>query len=466
MSKSTVTPPALHTLNALDIVARLDTLASDLRQAQREIDALRRRRGRPSAWSVAVLLTVATSTFGLGLSAQGRPLQTGDFWAPFHIFGDDRGLVLRAQGHAGRPSVEIGPANGGGITLGVDNTGAGFLAVRGEGGRYSAIIDSKGLKIMNADGVAAAAHLGIDSVRRPLLRLGDDKTGGVDAGAGASGTGFLIVRTAKGQPGIALGERDKTPLAVTVLDASGTGTVAQLGADGSGGGRLVVRGEGGAVATLGPSQLGQVGLTMGGENKAPGATFGLLSDGSGQAVLSDESGEVVVGAFKADPIGLRLFDQAGGERVTVAARNGIGVVSVRNAQSTAVAGITTLAEGGGAVVVANSAGATLAQMGTTTDGRGEIKVLDAGGALLAVMAKSPDSNGGALEVYNGNVAVANIRPGAAGGGYIQLLDAGGRTAVEAGVSPAGVGVVRAGPNFKCGSNYLGLKIPDCIVGLP
>ena len=95
MSKDTVTPPALHTLNALDIVARLDTLASDLRQAQREIDALRRRRGRPSAWSVAVLLTVATSTFGLGLSAQGRPLQTGDFWAPFHIFGDDRVLGER-----------------------------------------------------------------------------------------------------------------------------------------------------------------------------------------------------------------------------------------------------------------------------------------------------------------------------------------------------------------------------------
>jgi hypothetical protein len=47
-----------------------------------------------------------------------------------------------------------------------------------------------------------------------------------------------------------------------------------------------------------------------------------------------------------------------------------------------------------------------------------------------------------------------------------LLDAVGRTAVEAGVSPAGVGVVRAGPNFKCGSNYLGLKVPDCIVGLP
>jgi hypothetical protein len=57
--------------------------------------------------------------------------------------------------------------------------------------------------------------------------------------------------------------------------------------------------------------------------------------------------------------------------------------------------------------------------------------------------------GGAIEVYNGKVAVVNMRPGRAGGGYIQLLDAGGQTAVEAGVSPEGVGVVRAGPRFKC-----------------
>jgi hypothetical protein len=443
MSNDTVPQPATDTLNALDVGARLDALTCELREARREIDVLRRsRHRRPSAWSVAVLLTVATGTFGLGLSAQGQPLQTGDFWAPFHIFGDDRVLVLRAQGHAGRPSVEIGPANGGGILLGVDNTGAGFLAVKGLGGKYTTVINEKGVQVMNDDGMTAAAHLGFDSARKPLLRLGGDKTGGLEAGTGASGTGFLTVRAATGQPGIS------------------------LGAESSGGGRVVVRGEGGAVATLGTSQLGQVGLTMGVENKAPGATFGLLSDGSGQTVLSDESGEVVVGAFKFDPIGVRLFDKAGGERVTVHAKNGTGVVSVRNAQNAPVAGITTRADGGGAVVVANSSGATLAQMGTTTDGRGEIKVLGAGGALLAVMAQSPDSNGGAIEVYNGSVAVANIRPGSAGGGYIQLLDAGGRTAVEAGVSPAGVGVVRAGPNFKCGSNYLGLKVPDCIVGLP
>jgi hypothetical protein len=37
--------------------------------------------------------------------------------------------------------------------------------------------------------------------------------------------------------------------------------------------------------------------------------------------------------------------------------------------------------------------------------------------------------------------------------------------VEAGSGSEGVGVVRAGPNYKCGSNYLGLKVPDCIVGL-
>jgi hypothetical protein len=188
--------------------------------------------------------------------------------------------------------------------------------VRNAGGTYAAIIDPTGLKIMNADGNTAAASLGFDSGKLPLLQLGNGKTGGVTAGLGASGTGFVEVRTGTGQPGIALGQHDKSPLAVTVFDTAGANSVAQLGrADGSGVGRLLVRGEAQTVATLGPSQLGRLGLTIGTNAQAPGATFSLLGDGSGQAVLSDVGGgEVVLGGFKTAPPGVRLLDSAGGER--------------------------------------------------------------------------------------------------------------------------------------------------------
>ena len=133
--------------------------------------------------------------------------------------------------------------------MGVDNSGAGFLAVRGEGGKYIAVIGDKGLQIMNADGMTAVAQLGPDNARKPVLRLADDKAGGIELGTATSGTGYLVVRATNGQPALA------------------------LGTDGSGQGRLTVRGENRAVATLGASQQGQVGLTMGVENQVPGATF-------------------------------------------------------------------------------------------------------------------------------------------------------------------------------------------------
>lgn len=433
--------------------ARLDALTAALHQTRREVDALRRRRARPSAWSVAVLLTVATGTFELGLTAQSTPLQSGSFWAPFEVFGDDRRTVLRVEGREGRPAVTIGPANGGGVTFGVDRSGAGFLAVRGDGGTFSAIIDAKGLQIMNADGKAAAASLGLDSVRKPLLRLGDDTNGGVDAGTDASGTGFVVVRTGKGQPGISLGQRDRAPLAVTVYDPSGADSLAQLGASGSGGGRLRVRGEGRAVATLGASQLGQLGLTMGDESKAPGATFGLLSDGTGQAVVSSEGGgEVVLGGYKTAPVGLRLFDQAGGERVTVAATDkGAYAVTVTGTGQSLAARVGEASVGGGFVATYNRAGS----IGAIVSGTGQIHVANSAGQTFATMVA--EANQGAFTIRSAaGTTIARLGEGT-GGGLFQLADQAGNAMVEAGIHPSGVGLVRTHP---IGSPALGM------VGMP
>ena len=421
---------------SVDVHARLDALTVALHQAQREIDALRRRRARPSAWTVAMLLTIAAGTFGLGISAQNN-LQTGSFWAPFEVFGDDRRTVLRVEGVAGRPSVSIGALNAGGISFGVDKSGAGFLGVRGDGGTYSAILDATGLQIMSADGKTVAAHLGFDSVRKqPLLRLGDDKTGGVDAGTGASGTGFVIVRSGNGQTGISLGQRDKSPLAVTVHSASGDNAVAQLGSDGAGGGRLLVRGEAQSVATLGPSQLGRLGLTIGTNDKAPGATFGLLSDGTGQAVLTDDGGgEVVLGGYKTAPVGMRLFDSAGGERVTIAAgeKGGFGV-TVAGTGKSPVAQLGEASIGGGVVTTYNTAGT----IGAIVSGTGQIHVANSAGQTFATMVA--EKNQGAFTIRSASgTTVARLGEGT-GGGLFQLADQAGNAMVEAGIHPSGVAV--------------------------
>jgi hypothetical protein len=400
-----------------------------------------------------VLLTVATSTFGLGLSAQSTSLQSGSFWAPFEVFGDDRRTVLRVESREGRPGITIGAANAGGVTIGVDGSGAGYLAVRGDGGTYSAIIDSKGLQLMSADGKTVAASLGFDSVRRPLLRLGEDTTGGVDAGLGSSGTGFVIVRTGKGQPGISLGQRDKSPLSVTVHDTSGGATVAQLGSDGSGAGRLLVHGEGRTVATLGPSQLGQLGLTMGTNDKAPGAAFGLLSDGTGQAVLSDEGGgEVVLGGFKTAPMGLRLLDSTGGERVTIAANaKGAFGLTVAGTDRSVKAQVGEAAVGGGVVAAYNSSGS----IGAILSGTGQIHVANSAGQTFATMVA--EKNQGAFTVRSASgTTVARLGEGT-GGGLFQLADQAGNAMVEAGIHPSGVGLVRT---YPMGSPALGM------VGMP
>jgi len=49
-------------------------------------------------------------------------------------------------------------------------------------------------------------------------------------------------------------------------------------------------------------------------------------------------------------------------------------------------------------------------------------------------------------------------------GLIQLFDLGGRTMVEAGTLPDGVGVVRTGPGLRC-VGYGNIKVPDCIMGI-
>lgn len=343
---------------------------------------------------------------------------------------DGKGGMLRVNNAEGQAAVEAtGPPEGG------------ALAVFNKGGELVATMetsnDNKGtITIVETDKAVAELTSNTSGAGRLLLN-GSDGSNGVDASASDGGT--VIVSNKTGDPVAAMVSSNANKGAFSVLEQGRT--VAELTAAAAGTGYLYVTDAEGNItldADGGPGELTAL------QKDQVLATFGATSDGHGRIAVHSKGGPVA----------------------EVRESDGAGVISVRSAKNVPVAGMVGNAAGGGAVVAANASGAVLAQMGATTDGRGEIKVLDAGGALLAAMAKAPDTGGGALEVYNGKVAVVNIRPGSAGNGYLQLLDASGRVMVEAGSGPGGTGVVRAGPNFKCGSNYLGLKVPDCIVGVP
>ena len=342
---------------------------------------------------------------------------------------DGKGGQLRVNNAEGQLAVEAtGPPEGG--ALAVYNKSADLVAT------METSNDNRGaIAVIDTDKAVAELTANADGAGRLRLNGRDGRTG-VEAAAGDGGA--VIVSNKAGDPVAALLTSGTDKGAVSIMQEGRT--VAEVTVTAEGTGYLYVADATGNITLDADGGLGE--LTAMKKDQVL-ATFGASSDGHGRIAVHGKAGPVAEVRESGDA----------------------GVISVRSAKNVPVAGMIGNATGGGAVVAANASGAVLTQMGATTDGRGEIKVLDAGGALLAAMAKAPESGGGAVEIYNGKIAVVNIRPGKAGGGYIQLTDAGGRSTVEAGSGPEGVGVVRAGPNFKCGSNYLGLKVPDCIVGL-
>lgn len=388
-------------------------------------------------------LVLANPDGGTGLTANGT-LEEGGRGAGIRIFNRDGGQV-----------IGIGARDDGSGTVNVQEDGKLLVAMQradeGQGGELrvnnpegqlavqaTGLAEGGGVTVSNKGGERAIVELTAttDGAGKLLLN-GSDGNAGVEAAAGDGGA--VIVSNKAGDPVAAMLSSGTGKGAFSVIEQGRT--VAELTATAEGAGYVYVTDTQGNItldADGGPGELTAL------KKDQVLATFGASSDGHGRIAVHGKAGPVAEVRESAEA----------------------GVISVRSAKNVPVAGMVGNAAGGGAVVAANASGAVLAQMGATSDGRGEIKVLDAGGALLAAMAKAPDTGGGALEVYNGKVAVVNIRPGSAGNGYLQLLDASGRVMVEAGSGPGGTGVVRAGPNFKCGSNYLGLKVPDCIVGLP
>ena len=446
--------PTIAESRIAELTARVDELAAALTEMQRQ--ARRTSQRRQGRWPIAfVLLLAAVSPFASGASAHSTQLQSGRFSTPFEIFGDDGRTILRIEDVRGQPSISIGRMNTGGISLGVDRSGAGFFAVRRENGSYSSIIDATGLQVIGADGKAPAAVLGLDSGgKQPLLRLGGEKAGGIDAGADASGTGYLAVRTAKGQPGISLGQRAGRSLAVSIIDAAGSNAIAELGTDKTGGGRVEVHGaDPRAVATIGTApnyelalnfadfgsnSLAALGVRNGdgqlqvGDEKRGGFKAGLGESNNGFASVRNANGTfaITMGTYRGAQMGVTVFDDAGAQRVAVMGRASIG---------------------GGLFFANNKSGTTRGIMSGET---GELHMADDNGITRATVVAAGRDAGISVRNSSG-ITVGLLRTSPAGNGMFQIANADGNAMVEAGLLEFGNGVVRTYPHGNPGVGLVG-----------
>ena len=116
--------------------------------------------------------------------------------------------------------------------------------------------------------------------------------------------------------------------------------------------------------------------------------------------------------------------------------------------------------GGYVVYMRTAAGQMISILGEGPDGSGVLRLIGEKGQLVA-----HGGDGFLLMTPSGTEAGALAFSG--GAGALQLSNAKGQMMVEAGTVPAGIGVVRVGPNFACTGSPLpmGLGAPSCIMGM-
>lgn len=453
------------------LAARVEQLASELREARREIAILQKRRAaRLPAPVVAIAMGVtiiAASSWQLRAQS-GTPAK---FVAPFQIVnGAGQTLFKVEEREPGKGQLSVVTPGGGGVVIGTGSSGSGFVLINKADGKEAASIGQQAngpmaIRFASTDGATTVARLGLDGEGLGLLRVGDEKAGGFDAGAGHSGSGFMAVRRPDGKDAATLARLETAPMALRIMAANGSAT-ATLGLDSGGQGQLVVGSEAAGGATIGVgdsatgfvvvrSPTGQPGLSLGRMTGGPLALrvfdgpkmvgqFGLDATGhSGAITLSDST---------AKPL-LRVAEKvdAADAHVTVGNQGGSYAVGIANASGTSVAVLGEAKIGGGVMAVKSAAGTIRA----IVSGTGQIHVAAAGGETLATMVAENGEGAFSVRTPSGTT-VSRLGQGAAGG-MLQLADLAGNAMVEGGVVPGGgQGLVRAFPIGSPGRSIVGM----------
>ncbi len=274
---------------------------------------------------------------------------------------------------------------------------------------------------------------------RPQVSIAES----VVAGTGASGAGFMIVRTATGQDGASIGQHRGNKMGVRVIGADGVTSEASLTLDARNAGLL------------------EIGRDQGG-----GAFIGVGASGTGYANIRNGDGKVgaSIGKWYGAGMGLSLIGVDGqtvqGSLVLDSANRGRLSVGVPNA-ARGVLGLN--ADGNPTFTLFNAANQPGAAL-LTTGAKSEVFVQSKGQTARVI---ADDGDGSLVSLFRGSGGpAARLSAGPGGNGELTLGDAAGQTMVQAGVATGGFGIVRAGPRLGgvSGVSNAGLVLPNSIVG--
>lgn len=137
-----------------------------------------------------------------------------------------------------------------------------------------------------------------------------------------------------------------------------------------------------------------------------------------------------------------------------------GQILLRDKSGRRLVAMAELSVGGGFLTLGQS-GDILSLIGVDPDGEGGILLRNANGKPAF------EAGRGGARIYNSDEKIiAGLSIGPQGGGILELMDPTGEKRVEAGTTTEGLGIVRAGPGFKCGPSpqAMGLGLADCIMG--
>ena len=341
------------------LVQRLESTELELAATQLQVRALQampRARSRRDAIVVLLgLVLLFTMTRALSTYAQGGGAQVLTVKAPFRVVDANNKVLMKVEAISGTADMTIGDPASGGVTLGVGKSGSGYVSTRTSVGQDGVNIGQyrgagMGVYLVGPDGQTLEGGLYLGSKNKGHLLVGDVKGGGISAGPGDSGTGYLVVRTAVGKTGIDMGELNGRPMSVGVFGTSGQELVS-----------LKTDEKGGSVEVMNPTGVGLV---------------SLRTDPTGGSVLVSNPKGMGVGALLARESGGRiaLTGPAGGKTavgLSVEASGGKVRVFPQEGGS-AQAELTAEATGGGAVTVYTTAGEAVGMLQATSAGAGKL----------------------------------------------------------------------------------------------
>ncbi len=255
-----------------------------------------------------------------------------------------------------------------------------------------------------------------------LVVIGDAAAGGAMIGVGASGAGFVSVRSAAGKDALGIGQYRGAGMGVHIVGSDGVAVKSRLALDSGGDGQLLV-----------------------GAEDSSGVTLGVGRSGAGFALIRRSDGErgIALGQIDGRPMSVAVFAENDKELVSLRTEADGGSVQVMNLNGTAVGGLLG-GESGGKMALTGPDGGTSA-VSILVDGTGgKVRVFpQAGGPAQAEL--TADDSGGSFTTYN-SAGSSTTHLGTKGSkGYFEISDSAGSIMVEAGSLASHKGYVMATP---------------------